>query len=113
MKTITNKFIWITVAALAAIVWLFAGCVTSPQGKAYQTLKDTQTLVDGGMKYYAKQCALGKVSLDRQAKIDDAHFKYRIAFRTAVNLARLDYSKLTPDEVKKLADELLNLIAQI
>ena len=99
-------------AAMSVVIFV-AGCATTPNGKAYQTLKDTQTLVDNAMRYYGTQCALGKVSTENQAQIDEAHFKYRSAFRSAVNLARLDYSKLTPDDVQLLANEILTLISKL
>lgn len=90
------------------------GCATFGQRSpaiAYHTLRDTQILVDSGMKVYADRCVAGRITAADQAKVDAAHATYRQAFREAVTLAQLDYSKLTPDNVEALANALLKLIA--
>lgn len=85
----------------------------TPQAVAYFTLHDTWQAVDAGMKIYADRCAKGKVSAKDQEEIDSAHEKFRLAFKSAVRLARHDWSGATPETVQKLSDELLALIAII
>ena len=118
MKTLTNPFIWAATLILAAIITLTSGCASTAEKPAFaaiafHTLRDTQTVVDGAMKIYANRCVQGQVTADNQAKVDTAHATYRKAFREAVLLAQLDYSKLTPDNVEVLSTALLKLIASL
>lgn len=100
------------VLLLIGVCALLCGCA-NPKAAAFHTLKDTQISVDKAMTVYGQLCVTGKVSAENQQKIDAAHAQYRTAFRTAVQAAQLDYSKLTPDTVQSLADLLLTLIVQL
>lgn len=117
MKTkLLKLFAGIVLALTIAIPACFTtGCALfgdkPPVAIAYHTLKSTQILVDNGMKHYADRCVRGLIVPADQAKVDEAHAKYRFAFREAVTLAQLDYTKLTPDNVEALANVLLKIIA--
>ena len=107
----------ILLLALSAPV--FTGCVgpngekPTPQAIAYFTLFDTWQAADGAMKVYAERCKQGKVSAKDQEEIDAAHEKFRLSFKTALRLAKHDWSASAPENVQKLSDELLSLISII
>lgn len=117
----TNKLPAVVAGLLLAItisipILTFSGCGTArptAQAVAYHTLKDTQIAVDKAMTFYGDQCALGKVSIESQERIDRAHAQYRTSFRQAVTLARFDYNALTPDNVQALANTILQFISQL
>ncbi len=100
------------VCALTPIT--FTGCKNVPAAAVrYHTLKDTQIAVDHAMQTYGLLCVQGKVSAAKQKNVAAAHASYRAAFREAVAVARLDYSKATPDNVAALANALLAILAQL
>jgi len=120
MNTMKPKLVSLLAAALVALTIALPACFTTgcamfgdkpPATVIYHTLKDTQIIVDNGMKHYADRCVLGLITSENQAKVDAAHGQYRAAFREAVTLAQLDYTKLTPDNVEALANTLLKIIA--
>jgi len=107
-------------AAILSVLLLFSpvaltGCngARTAQGIAFQTLKTTQIAVDKAMKVYGTACATGRVSVAKQAQIDDIHARYRAAFRLAVTATRNDPAALTPEAVASLADELQTLITSL
>lgn len=103
------------IGALCISTPAFTACKTpsSVAAISYRTLASTQIVVDRAMKTYGRLCAQGKVSVSRQAQIDQAHAQYRIAFRIAVVSASTDYSNLVPDSVQVLANDLIILISQL
>lgn len=113
MAKILNSLILSAVLAFT-LCCAGAGCQNTPAAAVgYHTLKDTQIAVDHAMQLYATRCAQGQVSAPDQARADAAHAQYRAAFRQAVAVARLDYSKLTPDNVAALAQALLNILSPL
>jgi len=118
MKTLA-RFLFIAVVALttAIAVHSLTGCKSTGQSTAsaisYRTLQATQTAVDGAMRVYGNKVALGKVSVESQARVSEAHKDYRAAFASAVLVARQNYSALTPDNVQSLANGLIFIISQL
>lgn len=102
-------------ALLALSVPTMTGCATTtpPQAVVYHTLQDTQIAVDKAMRFYGSQCALGKVSVEKQEQVDLIHDQYRAGFRIAVTTARFDYKAITPDSLQQLTSDLLILISRL
>ncbi len=105
------------IAPVVLLSLIFALCpaMTCRQGKAgaYQTLKAVQIAVDSAMKVYGEAVVTKKVTIQKQTEIDGIHFKYRAAFRLAVEAARNDLSKSPPDGVTQWADELILIISSL
>lgn len=89
---------------------LFCGCTTF---QSYKTLQVTAVTVDNARAYYAEQIVLGKVSQEKQDKIDKVIKDYQSAFRSAVAAARFDYKAATPKTVSELANQILTSIGEI
>ena len=111
-----KKLSLLLVAALLAACTpaVVTGCKSTPAvSVAYQTLADTQIVVDRAMRVYGDLCARGKVTVQDQYTVDTAHEHYRVSFRIAVAAASANYQSLTPDDVQTLANQVLKLIAQL
>ena len=89
---------------------MLCGCNTF---KSYKSLQVTAVTVDNARAYYAEQIVLGKVSADKQIKIDQIIKDYQAAFRAAVATAKFDYKAATPETVGKLATQILITIGEI
>jgi hypothetical protein len=98
------------VLALALPLLATTACQHTPEAQAYLTLANTKTVVLEAMDVYAVQVAVCQVDPATEAKIDRAYLQWSAAFEAAVELARFDYASATPDTVKRLALQLVNLI---
>jgi hypothetical protein len=114
MKRMVAATMIIFAVAVAAPTVMTTGCVTptSTRAKVFLTLKDTWTVVDKAMNVYAEQVVRGKVSKEAEAKADAAYDNFRAAWRVAVRSTGTD-NVVTPDNVKALADALLNILKAI
>lgn len=120
MKRLAHIFLLFGLLAAFSPVFLVPGCATgsgetskpTPQAVAYFTLRDTWDAVDGAMRVYGLAVVEGKVSAATEKKIDSAHAKFRLAFKSAVRLASHDYTAATPDNVGALAAEVLTLVQE-
>jgi hypothetical protein len=99
----------IALAAFLAVVLIFSGCATTP----YKTLRTVAVSVDAARAYYADQIVAGKVSEERQAKIDAAVVKYQAAMNVAIAAARMDLKAPAPADVQRLASEVIVLVQQL
>lgn len=102
----------ILILMLALSPMAFTGCKTTagkptPQAVLFYTLSDTKTLVDAAEKVYGNEVVLGRVSKEKQAKIDALIREFHHDFGVAVVLARKDWTSITPDDVSALADILI------
>lgn len=101
-------------ALLVCGVPTLTGCKSTPAVTVvYHTLADTQIAVDRALRVYGSMCAAGKVTPQDQAVVDNAHAQYRVAFRVAVATASVNYKSLTPDDVQRLANNVLKLISKL
>ncbi len=89
------------------------GCTTSQKAVAYKTLNVTALTVDAALKAYADALVKEKVDQATQIKVYYAKARYEMAFKLAIEAARGDVTKLTPDDVQRIADELLTLIIAV
>ena len=93
---------------------LVGGCASAGSGKgAYPTLKQTRLNVDWPMTRYRNAVAAGAVTLGERQQVDEAYKNYQTAFAAAVKEANGNYEVTTPDNVKALANQLLQAIAAI
>lgn len=96
---------------------ILPGCSTPSavphESRLYYTLKDTHVLVDNAMRVYAVAVVNGSVSAATETRVDAAHERYRAAFQFAAETARGGLNSLTPEQVQRLADELVLLISQL
>ena len=93
---------------------LVGGCASTGSTKgAYPTLKQTQINVDWPMTRYRNAVAAGAVTLGERQQVDEAYKNYQTAFAAAVKAANGNYEVTTPDNVKALANQLLQAIAAI
>ena len=93
---------------------LVGGCASAGSGKgAYPTLKQTRLNVDWPMTRYRNAVAAGAVTLGERQQVDEAYKNYQTAFAAAVKAANGNYEVTTPDNVKALANQLLQAIAAI
>jgi len=102
--------------ALLSVPIGFTGCSTTNTTREaiiYYTFKDTQTIVHRAYDVFAERVVLGKVSASNQKDVEDAYVKYQDLFRTEFVAAQLDLSKPAPDELRKLADEVVKLIYKL
>lgn len=106
--------LWIGLAAVGFIGFSGCqGCSTSQQAVAYKTLNIVATSVDAGMKAFADAVVAGKVPQATQDKVRDLHGRYGKALQAAIVAARFDTSHVAPEDLQKLASELLGLITEV
>ena len=98
--------------ALLAALSLVA-CQSPPKAIAYLTLSDVAHTVDSAMKLYGKACVAGKVSVEQQATVDKLHEKYRVAFGSAIRVARHNYKAPVPDTITSIVTELITTLQQL
>ena len=93
---------------------LLGGCSSTgaPKG-AYPTLKQTQMHVDWPMTRYRNAVAAGAVTLGERQQVDAAYKNFEQAFGAAVQAAHNNYDATTPDNVKALANQVIDAIAAI
>ena len=107
-------------AALIACAIVFTtGCgttQTTPQAShsakavAYLTFFDVWTVTHAAYQGACDATVQGKISAKDKADIDKAWNAYRGAFTIALEAAQMDTAQVTPDNVRKLASDLLTLI---
>ncbi len=109
--------LWILAALLAGALLLTPGCaLTNPKSPVtfeatrYLSFKDTWTVALTLYDSHMDRRAAGKVSAKDAADIDAAWNTFRAAYDVALDAAKGDKTSFTPDNVKKLANDVLVLI---
>ena len=107
-------------AALIAFALVFTtGCgttQTTPQAShsvkaiTYLSFADVWTVTHAAYQGACDATVQGKISTKDKADIDKAWNAYRGAFTIALEAAQMDTAQVTPDNVRKLANDLLTLI---
>ena len=110
----------LTLVAIA--VMLAPGCATNtttPQAShsataiAYLSFADVLTVTRAAYAAELDQYNLGKISERDQADIDKAWNAFRAAYSIALEAAQMDKTQITPQNVRKLSDDLLTLIGAL
>lgn len=99
-------------AGLAGLL-LVNGCQTGSATGTYPTLKQTRINVDWPMTRYRNAVAAGGVTLAERERVDQAYKNYQQAFDAAVAAAHSNFDSTTPDNVKALANQVIDAIAAI
>lgn len=113
MKTILHAAL-ITLLAICAVA-NFTGC-QSPAAKptreavVYYTFADTWTVTHNAYKAHCERVVQGKVSPKDEAEIDAAWNKFRASFKLAFQAASQDWNAATNEDVRRISDELLELL---
>jgi hypothetical protein len=93
---------------------LVGGCASAGSVKgAYPTLNQTRMHVDWPMTRYRNAAAAGAVTLAERQQVDEAYKNYQQAFDAAVKAANNNLEATTPDNVKALANQVIEAIAAI
>lgn len=79
----------------------------------FNTFKDSWDLSKTAYDGWSERVVLGKVSQESSDKVDVVWNKYRAAFRSAIALARNDWSAATPESLRTIQFELLKLITTL
>ena len=91
---------------------LVSGCAGSGKG-TYPTLKQTRMNVDWPMTRYRNGVAAGVVTLGERERVDAAYKNYKQAFDAAVQDAHSNLDVTTPENVKVLANQVIEAISSI
>jgi hypothetical protein len=107
-------FFWVFSMLLFSASMLVGGCTSSGSTKgAYPTLKQTRMNVDWPMTRYRNAVSAGAVTPEMQQQVNTAYQNYQQAFDAAVKAANGNYDVTTPDNVKALANQLLQTLGAI
>ena len=113
--------VWLAIVGLFGATLLFTpGCAVftgkSPvtyEATRYQSFRDVWTVTRKAYEAHLLQVARGKVSIEDQQDINAAWNAYRSAYLIALDAARNNEQAFTPENVRKLADDLLTLISAL
>lgn len=100
----------VIVGVPAGVLTSCPGCTVSQKTTAYRSLAAIATTVDAGMKAYADAVVAHKVPEDTQAKVKDIHGRYSAALQAAILASRFETQGAAPEDVQRLANELLDLV---
>ena len=103
------------VFVLSLSAFLLAGGCSSAGGRkgAYPTLKQTEMNVHWPMTRYRNAVAAGAVTLGERQQVDAAYKNFKEAYDAAVQAAHNNLEATTPDNVKALANRVIQTIAAI
>lgn len=103
----------LTLVAFLALSFLFTACMPA-RTVAYKTLASVKYTVDAQMTAYGAACRQGLVTAEKQKEIDNLFDnKFQPAFHAAVLAAKMDYKAAAPEDIVKLATELIGAINAI
>jgi len=110
-----NKIILSLVLILSPVV--FTGCATTtPQTReaiVFNAYRDAWTIAHSAYQAHSENVVLGKVSKEKEIKVDAAWNRFRVVFNTAVRLNSQDWRQLPPASVDVAERELINLIRNL
>ena len=113
MKTRPLFFCPFLILTLSASL-LVDGCTSAGASKgAYPTLKQTRMNVDWPMTRYRNAVSAGAVTLGEQQQVNAAYASFQKAFEAAVQDAHSNLDVTTPDNVKALANQVIEAISAI
>jgi hypothetical protein len=105
---------WVVSVLIISASWLITGCSSAGSVKgAYPTLKQTQINVDWPMTRYRNAVARGAVTPNMQQEVNAGYSNYQQAFDAAVRAANGNRDVTTPEQVKGLANRLIQTLGAI
>ena len=103
-----NRWNGILVVMLAAS-FLATGCATTN----YYRLKQTRDDIDWKMTWYRNEVAFGAIGPSFEPQVNAAYQAYKTAYDEALKQAHNNPDAPTPENVKELADQLLEVLSGI
>jgi hypothetical protein len=109
----------ILISIIAAVALLTApGCTTTatkPTHEAiiFYTFADTWAVSKAAYAGYCELAVQGKVSASDQVDIDRQWNTFRSTFKSALTVANNNWSAATPEDARKIANDLLTLIRSL
>jgi hypothetical protein len=95
---------------LILMALVLQGCVTVAESR---TLKQTDIRISWLMTHYRDAAAFGKLTLGERERVNTAYAAYEPAFKAALQQAGGNYNTPTPENVKAVANELIQVISSI
>ena len=115
MNNFRHHLCALLIALIALPMAFVTGCATSSttaSGGAYN-LKQTRDDVDLEMSRYRNRLEFGFVTTEEQARVSAAYKTYQGAFNAAAKSVNMDLETRTPENVKELADGVMDALASI
>lgn len=90
----------------------FTGCTTPQTREAvvFNSFKDAWTVAHSAYQAHCENVVRGKVSAEKEAKVDEAWNKFRLVFKASLAVAHQDWSKPAPATLDAAERQLLILI---
>lgn len=102
-----------TIALLSAILLIaVAGCA-GPKRVEYKTLASIGAAVDASMKAAADGYYAGKIDDAGWERIAAKHDKFRVAYRTAIDVAKTNISTASNEEITRLWSDIVATIKEV
>jgi hypothetical protein len=102
--------------AFGAMTTLSGCATTTPQTReavVFNAYRDAWTICHSAYQAHCENVVRGKVSKEKEARVDAAWNKFRVVFNTAVRLSNQDWRQLPPASVEVAEMELLKLIRSL
>ena len=100
----------ILILPMLCMALLLSGCA-SLQNPNYPTLKQTDINVSWPMTNYRNASSAGRLTLAEKQRIDQAYAQYQAAYNQALQAAGGNTNAPTPDNVKALANQVIQAIS--
>jgi len=93
----------------------FTGCTTPQTREAivFNTFKDTWTVAHAAYQAHCENVVTGKVSKEKEIKVDREWNRFRLAFKTALSVANQDWTQMPPASLDVAEQQLINLIRNL
>ena len=98
---------------MLALSLMLAGCNSAADRRVYDTLDITVTAVNGAMEVYRSLNNAGQLSKNEVDQIRQYYTDYQAAITIAIDAASSDLGSPTPENVMRLATQLIGLIERI
>jgi len=97
------------------VMTTFTGCTTPQTREAivFNTFKDTWTVAHAAYQAHCENVVTGKVSKEKEIKVDREWNRFRLAFKTALSVANQDWTQMPPASLDVAEQQLINLIRNL
>ena len=107
-----REFLPLFLTAFLGAALALGGCASNPPG-SYPTLKQTDINVYWPWYRVKNASYFGKLTLAERQRVDEVYANYKTAWNQAVEAAGGNLHAPTPDHVKDLANEVINVTTSI